>query len=257
VERLQKVLAACGVASRRACEALIAEGRVSVNGEVVTLPGAKVDPARDRLQVDGERVRPRRLVCYALHKPRGVVCTNQDEKGRRRAIDLLDTHGERLYAAGRLDKDSEGLVLLTNDGELTQRITHPRYGVEKLYHVRAEGDIPQARLQTLRRGVHLAEGKTTPAKVVVQRAGRQHVDLAVTLREGRNREVRRILARLGLKVKQLKRMAIGSIHLGRLKPGAARRLTRPELSYVAGLKNPLGRPPEFRGRRTKREKNVR
>jgi 23S rRNA pseudouridine2605 synthase len=247
MERLQKFLASCGVASRRASEKLIAGGRVTVNGDIVTELGTKVDPGRDRVCLDDRVVRPRRIVCFALHKPRGVLCTNLDEYGRRRAVDLVDTHGERAYTAGRLDKESEGLVLITNDGELTHRLTHPRYGVLKVYRVKASGDVPAATLADLRRGVHLAEGKTTPRKVTVLSASRESVELEITLGEGRYHEVRRILARMGLKVRRLKRIAIGCIQLGGLKPGAYRPLTRTEESYVAGLKTSCSAgPPETR-----------
>lgn len=231
-ERLQKVLAAAGVAARRACEQLILDGRVQVNGRpVVSLP-VLVDPRRDRITVDGKPLTASRLVYFVLNKPRGVLCTNADPAGRLRAIDLLGGVRERVFPVGRLDADSTGLLLMTNDGELAERLSHPRYGVPRTYRAEVEGRVEQEDLERLRRGVWLAEGKTGPAhaKIVLRQPHRSILE--ITLREGRNREIRRVLARVGHKVRRLKRVAIGPIQLQSLPIGAYRPLKPKELDTL-------------------------
>lgn len=223
LERLQKVLAAAGIGSRRACEELITAGRVEVDRTVVTALGTRVDPRTQEVRVDGERLpRVRRLV-YLLNKPVGVVTTNYDPAGRPRAVDLVPTD-QRLFAIGRLDRSSEGLLLLTNDGALANLLAHPRYGVEKKYLVQVAGVPGPEVIDQLRRGVHLAEGEVHAKRVTVRTQHKQSAVLEMVLDEGRNREIRRMLARLGHKVQQLKRVAVGGLSLGTLLPGQWRQL---------------------------------
>jgi 23S rRNA pseudouridine2605 synthase len=231
-ERLQKLLAAAGLGSRRACEELILEGRVRVNGTVVDRLPVLVDPQRDHVSVDGRPVRAEHTVYYMLHKPRGVVCTNRDPAGRRRAVDLLGGVRERVYPVGRLDAESTGLLLMTNDGELAARLTHPRYGVPKTYRAEVAGRVGPQALERLRAGVWLSDGRTgrADASIIYQRP--DSTVLEITLREGRNREVRRVLAKLGHKVYRLKRIRIGGLSLKGLPPGGFRPL-RPD--EVRGL----------------------
>ena len=227
-ERLQKVLARAGVGSRRACEALIEEGRVEVDGKVVTALGTRVDVLQQKIRVDGELKASHRQTYYMVNKPVGVVSTNRDPEGRRRVIDLI--HSDlRLFPVGRLDRTSEGLILVTNDGQLANRLTHPRYRVPKTYLVRVVGRISFAEIKQLAHGVHLAEGYAQPESVHIKRHHRQSTDLEIVLREGRNREIRRLLARVGHKVINLCRTAVGSIKLGSLPSGSYRKLTPAEV----------------------------
>lgn len=231
-ERLQKVLAAAGVGSRRHCEALILAGRVEVDGSVVTELGTRADPGREQIRVDGIKLPRLKRVYYALNKPSGVVCTNRDPSGRPRATDLIPDRPERLFIVGRLDLNSEGLILLTNDGELANRLTHPRYGVQKTYRVLVAGHATPEVVSRLRKGVHLAEGFASVAAVRIKRRHKQSTILEVVLEEGRNREIRRLLARVGHKVLQLVRIGIGPLRLGKLASGEYRRLSREEVSAL-------------------------
>jgi 23S rRNA pseudouridine2605 synthase len=233
-QRLQKVLAAAGAGSRRRCEELILAGRVEVDGSVVTRLGTTVDPLRARIRLDGVPLTRPRRVYYALNKPRGVVCTSRDPGGRPRAIDLIPAQAGRVFAVGRLDLNSEGLILLTNDGELANQLTHPRYGVRKTYHVLVAGHPTREIVGRLRRGVHLAEGFARVPSVRIRRRRRQSTVLEMVLDEGRNREIRRVLARVGHKVLRLERVAIGPVRLGDLPPGAHRPLSRGEISALRG-----------------------
>jgi 23S rRNA pseudouridine2605 synthase len=227
-ERLQKALAAAGIGSRRDCEELILEGRVEIDRQVVTKLGVRVDPLRQDIRVDGVALtRPKRHY-YAVNKPPGVVCTNEDPAGRMRVVDLVQTD-VRLFTVGRLDRTSEGLIIVTNDGHLAHRLTHPRFGVEKTYAVRVVGHPTAEQLRQLRQGVHLAEALARVVSLRVRRRHKQHTDLEIVLNEGRNREIRRILARIGHKVVHLRRTAVGGLHLGDLPVGAHRRLTRDEV----------------------------
>lgn len=236
--RLQKVLASAGLGSRRACEVLIDEGRVEVNGRVVLEQGVRVDPDRDTIRVDGETLRPpRRRRYYAVNKPVGVVCTHRDPQGRRRVIDLVPG-GDKLFPIGRLDRSSGGLILLTDDGDFANALAHPRYGVEKTYRVRVAGRPAMKELSKLVRGIHLAEGFAKAESVRIKQRYAQSTELEIVLREGRNREIRRMLARLGHKVQQLRRVAIGPLRLGKdLPTGAYRELTADE---VRGLRRASG-----------------
>jgi 23S rRNA pseudouridine2605 synthase len=230
-ERLQKVLAAAGVGSRRDCEELIREGRVEVDRRVVTELGTRVDPLRHEIRVDGEALRRPQRLYFAVNKPVGVVTTSHDPSGRERVIDLVPTE-ERVFAVGRLDRSSDGLILVTNDGEFANRITHPRYGVEKTYLVRVAGAPDQRQLARLKKGVHLAEGFARAQSISVKRKHGQSTDLIIVLNEGRNREIRRILARVGHKALALRRIAVGPIKLGDLPPGGWRRLKPEEVEAL-------------------------
>ena len=237
-QRLQKVLAAAGVGSRRRCEELIVDGRVEVDREVVTVLGTRVDPATQEIRVDGTALSRPKRVYYVVNKPLGVVSTNYDPAGRSRVIDLVNAGGQRVYTVGRLDRTSEGLILVTNDGELANRLMHPRYGVAKTYLARVAGVPSDEVLEQLTAGVHLAEGPARADRVTVRSTHGQSALLEIVLREGRNREVRRMLARVGHKVLELKRIAFGPLRLKDLEPGENRRLTTAELRelrYAARL----------------------
>jgi 23S rRNA pseudouridine2605 synthase len=231
-DRLQKVLAAAGHGSRRQCEELITTGRVEVDRQVVMELGTRVDTAKQEIRVDGEVVSMGRRQYFAVNKPIGVVSTNRDPAGRPRVIDLVPSGGARLFPIGRLDLNSEGLILVTNDGELANRLTHPRFEVAKTYLVQVAGVPTPEILERLQRGVHLAEGFARAEEVRVQSRHKESAVLEMVLREGRNREVRRLLARVGHKVLRLTRTAVGPIRLGRLPPGAVRRLTTVEVAAL-------------------------
>jgi len=227
--RLAKFLAHAGVASRRGAEQLIAAGRVTVDGATVTDPARDVDE-HSVVAFDGEQVKgAERRVVYALHKPAGVVSTASDTHGRRTVVDLVNSD-RRLYPVGRLDADSTGLILLTNDGELANRLTHPRYEVPKTYRATLAGPaITDRALKALREGVQLDDGVTAPARV--RRLTPHQLDL--TIHEGRNRQVRRMCDAIGRPVRQLVRIRFGPLELGELRPGKARRLTAAELETLA------------------------
>lgn len=227
-QRLNKVLAAAGLGSRRACDEFISEGRVEVNGEVANQLGLKVDPSTDQIRVDGEPLKRFKPVYYAVNKPVGIVSTNSDPEGRPRVIDLVPDR-ERLFSVGRLDRSSEGLMLLTNDGELAQRLAHPKFQISKTYHVTVQGQIDVAHLARLERGIHLAEGFARVDRVKIRKQRKHATDLEIELSEGKNREIRRILARLGHKVVELKRVAIGPLKLGDIPTGSYRPLTSEEV----------------------------
>lgn len=296
--RLQKAMAESGLASRRACEEMIEQGRVTVNGQRVAELPAWVDPAEDRIEVDGQQLaRPRKLKSKGIqpaapgksrnasthvgksyvmvNKPRGVICTNEDPENRKRVIDLIDDKllsNQRLYPVGRLDADSTGLILLTNDGELTHRLTHPSFEIPKEYRVTVMGSVSDEDLAKLKKGIYIADAhsiaksKSTapraddasgsvsrPAKPGAKKAQVESVRilssqtdrsrgdrtmLAITLNEGQNREIRRLLARLGFKVRKLKRVSVGPLRLKTLRSGNWRVLTAPEirkLRKAAGL----------------------
>ena len=231
--RLQKVLAAAGIGSRRACEALIADGRVTVDGRVVTQLGTRVDPSTAIVTVDGERLNLREdLVYLALNKPRGVLSTMSDEHGRPNVGDYVKERTERLYHVGRLDADSEGLLLLTNDGDLAHRLMHPSFVVSKTYLADVPAPVPRNLGTQLRRGVQLDDGlaKADDFRVYSTAGGRAMVE--IVLHEGRKHIVRRMLAEVGLPVRQLARTAIGPVQLGNLRPGAVRHLSRGELAAL-------------------------
>ncbi|QDT69624.1 Ribosomal large subunit pseudouridine synthase B [Planctomycetes bacterium MalM25] len=231
-ERLQKVLAAAGVASRRECEELIVEGRVKVDGQIVSELGARVDPDTQAIEVDGEALKQPKRVYFAVNKPEGVVCTARDPSGRQRVTDLIPPSAGRVFNVGRLDMSSEGLILLTNDGDLANKLTHPRHGVEKLYHVQVAGLPTQEAIAQVRKGVYLDEGRVAFSNVKVKSRKKASTVLEVVLDEGRNREIRRVLARVGHKVQKLQRIAVGPVRLGEMPAGAYRPLTREEITAL-------------------------
>ncbi len=218
-DRLQKVLAAAGLGSRRNCEELIRAGRVEVDRRVVRELGTRVAADRQEIRVDGTPITVSRKVYFLVNKPPGVVSTSHDPSGRPLVLDLLPAGRERLFTVGRLDLSSEGLMLVTNDGELANRLAHPRYGVEKTYQVLVAGTPDRDVLHKLRHGIRLAEGEARVLSARMTRALAHSTQLELVLGEGRNREIRRMLARCGHKVLRLKRVAIGDVRLGDLKPG--------------------------------------
>lgn len=229
LERLQKFLSRAGVASRRQAEDLIREGRVKVNGRVVTELGVKVDPDQDRVQVDGKRLQPpSHTVTFMLHKPYGCVSTTRDPQGRRTVMDLAPKDYGRLYPVGRLDYDATGLMLLTNDGELAQRLTHPRYQVPRTYRVTTSGELEEKVLEKLAGGIEL-DGRPVSTEVKLLKKGSGKTILEITVWEGRYHLIKRLLEDVGYPVLKLKRMAFGPLRLGRLVRGACRPLTRQEM----------------------------
>ncbi len=258
-ERLHKLMARGGLGSRRACEQMILDGLVSVNGQVVSKLPVLVDPKGDRIIVEGQlltktagvsgarRVRPEKLVYYLLNKPKGVICTNRERTDQRevnpkrlRAIDLMPGVRQRLVSAGRLDVASRGLLIMTNDGDLVNRLSHPRYGVSKTYRLRIDGYLRACDIERLKKGLWL--GKNRPggkdaqpagaASVKVVQRDRKRSVLEIVLREGRNRQVRRMMARLGYKVRELTRIKIGPLSIKSLPTGAYRKLTSRELAKL-------------------------
>ena len=246
--RLQKLLSAAGVASRRAAERLIADGRVTVNGRTVRGAGARADPAGDDVRVDGRRVaRQVRRRYVVLHKPRGYVTTRSDPHGRRTVLDLIPGVREYVYPVGRLDYDSEGLLLLTNDGALAALLTHPRHGVARVYEATVRGVPTGARLRRLAFGVEIDGRPTAPAEVRMLRrgaAGRNDQALVrIVIREGRNRQVRRMFDAIGHPVRRLRRTRLGPIDLRGLRPGAARELTPAEVGALRRAVRSVSSPP--------------
>lgn len=230
-QRLQKVLAAAGVASRRKCEELILSGAVRVNGKVIDALPVFVDAEKDVITVGGKSVRAERKVYFLLNKPKGVICTSSDPQGRKKAIDLVRAR-ERIFCVGRLDADSTGLIILTNDSELANRLTHPRYEMPKTYVARVKGQIDSAAVEKLKKGVWLAEGKTGKASVKILRRSHEESLIGVTIRGGLNRQVRRTLAKVGLPVKSLKRTRLGRLTDRGLGVGRFRPLTEAEVTYL-------------------------
>lgn len=229
--RLQRLLASAGFGSRRNCEELIEASRVQVNGEIITKMGSTVKPAEDKVKVDGTLLRPQKLVYFAVNKPVGVVTTNRDPKGRPRVVDLVPPT-ERVFPVGRLDRNSEGLILVTNDGELAQRLTHPKYGIRKIYRVVVAGKVDPESMRQMRKGIHITEGLVRVEGVKLLKAKAKATELEIVLSEGKNREIRRILARLGHKVMTLRRIAVGPLRLGDVPAGAHRLLTRDEVEKL-------------------------
>ena len=230
--RLQKFLAEAGVASRRACEPIIVAGRVAVNGEPVLELGTKVDPAADRVTLDGKPIRAKRKLYLALNKPRGCVCSRKDERGRPTIYDLLPREWQNVQSVGRLDYETEGLLFLANDGEFALRLTHPRYGVRKRYRVTAGGKVDAAMLQRFTQGVWHTGEKLKAERAWLITASQAQSVVELELAEGKNREVRRLFESQGLAVKRLQRTQIGKIKLGELKPGRWRTLTEPEIKTL-------------------------
>ena len=253
-QRLQKLLASAGLGSRRSCEELILQGRVSVDGQVIRELGTKVAPSA-KILVDGQPVRRERHVYLALHKPKGYVSTNNDPAGRPRVVDLVSDLPERVYSVGRLDEDSTGLMILTNDGDLANKLAHPRFGVEKVYRVLVAGRPDHAAIEALLQGVWLSDGKARArrARIIGEQGDATLVEMV--LAEGKNREVRRMWAKLGHKVMRLTRVAIGPVSIKDLRLGHWRHLTgfevtqlqklaRGEAIETAQFRPPADRPPQ-------------
>jgi 23S rRNA pseudouridine2605 synthase len=231
-DRLQKVLAHAGIGSRRGCEELILKGRVTIDGKVIRELGTKIDPEKATVAVDGQKIQIERPVYYAVYKPKGYVSTNNDPSGRPRVLDILPEIPQRVYTVGRLDEMSVGLIILTNDGTLAHKLAHPKYGVEKLYRVVVAGSPPREVLNQLTEGIWLAEGKVRAKKVrAVGKRGESTI-LEMVLSEGKNREVRRMLAKLGHKVMSLTRIAVGPVTIKGLSAGQYRPLTSREVGLL-------------------------
>jgi 23S rRNA pseudouridine2605 synthase len=244
-ERLQKILSRAGIASRRAAETLITQGRVSVNGVTVSALGSKADLSRDDIRVDGRRLKPERRRYILLNKPVGYVSTRADPQRRPTVLDLVATVREYVYPVGRLDYDTEGLLILTNDGDLAAALTHPRHEVERTYEARLNGMPGEDALQALRMGIPLDGVRTLPADAVLINAGRRDTDgvLRLTIREGRNRQVRRMCEAIGHPVKSLRRTRIGPLGDKRLRPGEWRDLTADEVVALRRTASAEVRPP--------------
>jgi 23S rRNA pseudouridine2605 synthase len=252
-ERLQKVLAHAGVGSRRACEELILQGRVTINGQTVRQLGTRVDPRHAHVAVDGQTIHEERAVYFAVHKPKGYVSSNYDPAGKPRVVDLLPEIPQRVYTVGRLDEQSTGLLILTNDGALANRLAHPKFGVEKVYRVVVAGEPSHEILTQLTQGIWLAEGKVRARRVrVVGKKGNATV-LELGLAEGKNREIRRMMARFGHKVMSLTRIAVGPVGLKGLGVGQFRPLSGQEVELLrkvaAGLPVEMPRFPDRRERK--------
>ena len=230
--RLQKYLADAGVASRRASEQLMLDGHVALNGKIVRELGTKVEPGRDTVTVDGKPVRVKRKIYLALHKPKGTVCSKDDELGRPTIYDLLPKEWAHLHSVGRLDFNSEGLIFLTNDGEFSLRLTHPRFGVHKKYIVSVEARVEQALLKKFVVGIFEGGEKLKAEKARLISASKAQSVVELELAEGKNREVRRLFESQNMAVKRLVRIQIGKIKLGELRQGKWRTLTEPEIKTL-------------------------
>lgn len=230
-ERLQKILAAAGVDSRRNCEQLILSGSVKVNDAVTDTLPAFADIETDIITVAGRRIRPERKVYFLLNKPKGFLCTNYDPANRRKAIDLIDCK-ERIFCAGRLDSETTGAIILTNDTSLSDKLTHPRHQLVKTYIVGIRGKITPEAVEKLKKGIWLSEGKVQPINVKILKSHNKESLLEIKITESLNREIRRILAKVGFKVTSLKRTQIGKISLHRLEIGSYRMLTNSEVEYL-------------------------
>lgn len=242
MERVQKLLARAGVASRRDSEKLILQGRVTIDGQPAHL-GSKADPATQDIRVNGKRLRLAQRHHYlALHKPAGVISSRRDPQGRPTVMDLIPGHLRKVvYPVGRLDVDSEGLLFLFDDGELANALTHPRYHAPKVYHVLAAGNVGPSTLATLRKGIELEDGATAPAHVKILQRQPDATVLEITLREGRKRQVRRMLEAVGHPVRRLVRVAIAGVELGDLPPGQWRELSEDEVERLRGPEGERGR----------------
>ncbi|MFN8577374.1 MAG: pseudouridine synthase [Candidatus Sericytochromatia bacterium] len=234
--RLQKIISEAGIASRRKAEELILDGRVSVNNKTVSELGTKANPDKDIIKVNGKKIDTNKPKIYiALNKPFGIISSRKDEKDRETVVDLINTD-EYIYPIGRLDYDSSGLILLTNDGEITNNLIHPKYEVEKVYVVYIQGFIPDRALEKFEKGIRLEDGYTAPAKVEIIREENNLTILEVTIHEGKNRQIRRMFDALGYEVTKLKRIRIGNIKLDNLKAGEYRSLTNEEIKWIKSLK---------------------
>ena len=237
LQRLNKILAGAGLGSRREVEELIVQGRVEVDREIITDLSFKADPAEAKIKLDGQVVKAFRPVYFMLNKPKGVLSTNKDPSGRMRVVDLVPDR-DRVFSVGRLDKSSEGLMLLTNDGELAQKLAHPKYRVQKTYFVVVSGVMTNEELAKLKKGVYLAEGFARIDGATIRKQKKASTEMEIVLSEGKNREIRRILARAGHKVVVLRRIAIGTLRLGQLPVGASRELSPTEVKALYATTEP-------------------
>jgi 23S rRNA pseudouridine2605 synthase len=235
LERLQKILAEAGLGSRRECERIITAGMVTVDGKRVAALGATVDADKSKICYDGMPIKKQRKIYYLLNKPKGYVCTNRDELDRLKAVDIIENVTQRIYTIGRLDKESEGLVILTNDGDLANKLSHPKYEVRKAYFVEVDRYLTDMAIKALESGVWLSFGKTRPVKVQHVRRGRQRSRFEMVLKEGKNREIRRMLDECGYKVRILRRIKIGNLYDPALKIGKYRKLTDSEVARLCAL----------------------
>ena len=251
LERLHKVMAAAGAGSRRQCEELIAQGRVTVDGQVVREMGVKVDPMTCAICLDGEKLALERPVYYMVNKPRGIISTTRDDLGRAGVVDMVPGTPKRIYPVGRLDADSVGLVLLTTDGALAQKLTHPSFEIPKTYEVRVKGAVSPDTLERLKKGVWLSDGRARVEGVAIRKRRKTVTHLVITLHEGKNREIRRVMARMGHPVLDLRRTAIGTLKLGMLKEGRHRKLKTAEVEALRELAEEAAANVKPRKRRTR------
>ncbi len=235
-QRLQKIMAEAGIASRRNCEEIIEQGQVQVNGEFISKLPAFADPEKDDIRVSGRKLKIPDKVYYLVNKPKGYICTNRDPQKRPKVVDLVDTK-ERVYCVGRLDADSTGAIVLTNDNELTNKLTHPRYELAKTYQLRIRGNVDGDAIEKIKKGVWLSEGKTNRASVKVLRRTKAQTHIQIVIRQGLNRQLRRVFARLGYKVQQLHRTKIGNINIKGIPAGGYKILSKSQVQY---LKNKTG-----------------
>ncbi|MBI4834510.1 MAG: rRNA pseudouridine synthase [Planctomycetes bacterium] len=233
-ERLHKVMAHAGIASRRKCEDLIRQGLVKVNNTIVREVGVKVDPSRDTIYYQGRPIKTESKCYFLVHKPKGYICSNKDERGRRTIMNLFKNIPYRLYTVGRLDSDSEGLVIVTNDGDLCNMMIHPRYEVPKTYHIVVRGALPLDVAEKIQKGVWLSEGKTAPAKMKIIKKMPNLTVLEMTITEGKKREIRRVFAKFGYPVKSLTRISIGKLQLRGLHSGAVKPVSKEFI--ISGIK---------------------
>jgi len=236
--RLNKFLAQAGIASRRKCDELIENGKVKVNGQIIKELGAQIDENHDLVYYQGRRVRVvQSYVYYKLHKPKGYVCSNSDDKDRKTVLDLMRNVQYRIFPIGRLDYDTEGLLLLTNDGELSNLITHPKNSIDKTYFVTIEGQITNAEIKTLTQGVDIGGYTTNSCSVILKSFDDKFTKLEVTINEGKNRQVRKMFEAINKNVSFLKRVSIGEIKLGGLSRGEYKELTPKEMKYINKIKS--------------------
>ena len=230
-QRLQKILAAAGIDSRRNCEELILDGSVRVNKQLVDTLPAFADDEIDLITVNGRKIRAENKVYFLLHKPKGIICTNSDPLGRKKAIDIVRTT-QRIFCVGRLDADSTGAIILTNDSGLTNKLTHPSYELPKTYQIKIKGQVETKSVEKLKKGIWLSEGKTQRSSVKILKKGPRESIIELKIRQGMNRQIRRMLAKVYLPVKSLKRVAIGKINLKGIGPGNYRKLKPNEIEYL-------------------------
>jgi 23S rRNA pseudouridine2605 synthase len=232
MERIAKYLAQCGIASRRKAEEYVKDGLVTVNGKVIEHLGTKIDPEADHIKVGRKLIRPKVRKYYVVNKPKNIITSKADDLDRQTVIDMLPAKHSDVHPVGRLDKDTTGLLILTNDGELTNALTHPRFHAEKRYRVTIKGHLKEADLKKIKKGIWLSEGKTRPAKARIERTTREGTVIDISIFEGRNRQIRRMITALGYAVKHLERIAIGPLKLNQLPRGAWRCLNAREIKKL-------------------------